>query len=91
MTSEQNGSCQVIQCEGEVGIAQAAELKEAIAVALTEGTNVELDLQQVIEIDLTRLQVLVAAVRAAARESGFAPLPELGFERETEMVAACPR
>ena len=109
MTSTQNASWQVIQCEGEVGIAQAAELKNAIAAGLSEGRNIELDLRQVVEIDLTTLQVLVAAgreaaaqeprivmrasdaVRAAARESGFAALPEFGIERQTGTEAKCPK
>ncbi|MGD0986277.1 MAG: STAS domain-containing protein [Candidatus Sulfotelmatobacter sp.] len=82
----------VICLEGEVDIASAAELKEALVRAISSGTEVRVDLSGAVEVDATTIQLLYAAWREAEkagtlfRIAGQVPEPihaticEAGFE-----------
>ena len=83
----------VIRLEGDVGIAEAATLKEALVEALREGGRARISLQTATGLDVTAVQLLWAAERQA-RASGIVlaldgPVPEAlraalraaGFER----------
>jgi anti-anti-sigma regulatory factor len=57
---------------GSMTIGQAAELKEILAAALSEGSEVLVDVSGVTEIDMTGLQLLGASHRSAlARDKRF--------------------
>jgi len=78
-----------LKLDNPVTVASAAELKEALVAWLSSGKDLELDLKNIEEIDLTVLQLLWAAartggkivarasdaVRRAARDAGFPGLP----------------
>jgi anti-anti-sigma regulatory factor len=59
----------LIRAEKECAIASAVELKSLLLEWLASGTALQFDLQSTTEIDITVLQLLWAAQRAAARES----------------------
>lgn len=52
-----------IELVGEVTIGDAAELRDALALALTTSESLELDLAEVDEIDCSALQILTALLR----------------------------
>lgn len=64
MTSESNPTRFAI--EGELNIFTATEQRQRLLDALSAGTEVEVDLSQVSEIDSAGLQLMVAAKREAA-------------------------
>lgn len=58
-----------LEIKGELNIFTAAELRLQLLEALATGTELEVDLSQVSEIDSAGLQLLIAAKRdAAARQ-----------------------
>jgi len=59
----QNGTSCLIKLEGEIGLADALALQQALEAALCGGTEVQLDMQDVTAVDVTTLQLLVAAGR----------------------------
>lgn len=64
---KKNKATPSIAIEGELTIFTAAGLKQRLLVALeTGGTEVEVDLSQVSEIDSAGIQLMVAAKREAA-------------------------
>jgi len=65
VTIEQNQSVSVIRLEGEIDIASAAELKKALLQALGTEAEMRLDVERATELDVTALQLLWAAQRAA--------------------------
>jgi len=58
----------ILQLEGDCGMASAAELKERLMDGLQAAREIELDLRAAREIDVAVLQLLWAAVRAAASQ-----------------------
>ena len=83
----------VIRLEGEIGIADAAQLQEVLLEALRPGTGARIALEKASSLDVTAVQLLWTAARAAeatgtslALEGTFpekllAPLREAGFEQ----------
>ena len=57
----------LIRFEGATDISLAAELKALLLESLASGTDVQVDLQQTTEMDITALQLLWAAGRAAEK------------------------
>ncbi len=60
-----------LRFEGSATIQSAAEAKARLCAALAEGGDVAVDCSGVDEVDVTFLQVLVAAHCAAARRGSF--------------------
>lgn len=56
----------VIPCEGDLTIARAASLRETLLEALESARDVKLDCSAATNVDVTFLQLLVAAQRTAA-------------------------
>lgn len=54
-----------IELAGEISIADAAELRDALALALTTSSSLELDLSGLESIDVAGLQILTALLREA--------------------------
>lgn len=84
MTVLQTGPSRLLRLAGEMTLAQAAELKAALLGGPRAKKDLELDLENTAEIDLTALQLLstdareAAArgqVRTAARGAGFGEWP----------------
>lgn len=69
ITFEQSEAQYVIHLEGEITIPLAAELKQAIIQALTEGKDLCVRLERATELDITALQLLWAAEREAKKSS----------------------
>ena len=65
VTFDQSQGMSVIRLEGEIDIASAAELKKVLLQALATGAEVRLDVERATELDVTALQLLWAAERAA--------------------------
>jgi len=57
-----------LRLEGECGLASALDLKNLLREALASGEELWVDLEDVEEIDVTVLQLLWTAERAAERE-----------------------
>ncbi len=62
-----SGGGPVLRLEGEVGLKSAHELRRVLVQALASGRNVTVSLEQTSEMDLSTVQLLLAAGRAAAR------------------------
>lgn len=90
---DQTATPGVIRLEGEVNIADAAQLKEVLLTALREGGGTRISLKTATGLDVTAVQLLWAAEREA-RASGmvlaldgpvpdglYAALRAAGFER----------
>ena len=56
-----------LRLEGEVSIASAAELKQCLVQALATGRELRLNLETATELDITTMQLLWAAQRAAKK------------------------
>jgi anti-anti-sigma factor len=67
ITFEQNEANCLIHLDGEITIAQAAELKQTLMQALKVGKDLRLDLEAATEMDITGLQLLWAADREARK------------------------
>ena len=65
VTLEQSEGQSVICAEGAVGIADAAELKRLLLQALQPGKEVRVSLERAVDLDVTAVQLLWAAGRAA--------------------------
>lgn len=79
--AEQNAQLNTIRLEGPIDIAAAAELKKALAEAIERGGALQLSLENVSCMDVTAVQLLWAAGRAA-RRAGVeirleGPLPDI--------------
>ncbi len=66
----------MLRLEGEIGVTCAAELKRALIDAISSGREVELDLAQASDLDVTAIQLLWAARREA--EKAGAPFAVAG-------------
>jgi anti-anti-sigma regulatory factor len=80
VTLDQSAKGSVVRFEGEVGVGAASEVKDALLDGLASGRELAVDLARVNELDVTTLQLLWAAERAAA-EAGVklgltSPMPE---------------
>jgi anti-anti-sigma regulatory factor len=79
-TLEQTESSTILQLQGTVDIASAAELKQILIDALGSGKPVRASLANATGLDVTAVQLLHAAERAAlAAQTDFGyqgPLPE---------------
>jgi anti-anti-sigma factor len=62
---EQNTQLNTIHLEGSIDITAAAELKTALAEAIDRGSTLHLSLENVTCLDVTAVQLLWAAGRAA--------------------------
>lgn len=62
---------------GEVTIADAAELRDALALALTTSTSLELDLGELESIDVAGLQILTSLLREPHPLRLLTPSPNL--------------
>jgi anti-anti-sigma regulatory factor len=77
---EQSAERSAVRLDGDVGISAALELKSALTEVLAVGQNLTVELAGVTTLDITTLQLLRAAQRAAAN-AGTAmllsgPIPE---------------
>jgi anti-anti-sigma regulatory factor len=61
----------LIRLEGAIDISLAAQLKALLLESLFSEAEIQVDVQRATEVDITALQLLWAAARAA-RESGIA-------------------
>ncbi len=66
-TLEQDGALCLIHLDGEINIAHAAQLKQLLVEALKMKKNMQLDVEQVTDLDITALQLLWAADREAKK------------------------
>ena len=64
-TSPSAGAAAVLRLNGELTIYRAAELKPLLLQALDSATQLEIDLSEVIEIDTSGVQLLMATKRRA--------------------------
>jgi ABC-type transporter Mla MlaB component len=72
VTLERSDVENVVRLEGEISIPFAAELKEMLIQALSDGKGLRIDLESCTELDITALQLLWAAEREARKSSvGF--------------------
>ena len=72
ITLDQNEALCLIRLEGDIDIASAIELKKLLIEALASGKEMRVDLERVIELDLTALQLFWAAEREArGKGTGF--------------------
>jgi anti-anti-sigma factor len=63
----------VIRMEGDVDIANAAELKTMLIAAISSGKEVQIDLEGASDLDVTAVQLLWSAAREAGKAgSSFA-------------------
>jgi STAS domain len=60
-------TCWVFRVEGDFNMTASAELKALLLEGLAAGKELHLDLERAAEIDITLLQLAVAAEREAAR------------------------
>ena len=60
---------QVIACDGEITVASADELHDRLCRALTDGRPIEVDLSEASVVDVSIVQLLIAA-RASAERRG---------------------
>jgi len=76
----------MIQLDGEIDIAVAAELKASLLKALESGREISVSLQDVTALDLTAFQLLWSAQREA-RQKGlkFAVMRELSEHIQTSL------
>ncbi len=65
VTFVQNEGFCLIQLEGEINIASAAELKQCLLQALASGQELRLDIERATELDVTAWQLLWVSERAA--------------------------
>jgi anti-anti-sigma regulatory factor len=73
-----------LRLDGQIDIASAAELKQAMLDAISAGKKVSLSLQRVTDLDVTAVQLIWAAQREA-RSAGI----EFAFDkREPQEVTA---
>ena len=76
---QDGGSC-VVRCVGEIDIALAGEVKEALLGGVAQGGALQVDMRTAVEAHITTLQLVWAArreVRGAGRAfSLIGPLPE---------------
>ena len=66
---EQGKQSSTIRMDGAIDIVSAAELKEHLVQSLATGHEIHISLDNVTDLDVTAMQLLWAAERAA-RESG---------------------
>jgi anti-anti-sigma regulatory factor len=66
VTLEENDGLKTIRLEGAVGIDSAAELKDLLVKALEPGGELRIALGGATDLDVTAMQLLWAARRAAA-------------------------
>jgi anti-anti-sigma regulatory factor len=93
VTFDRNAEPGLIRLEGEIDISQASELKRVLLEALAEKREVQVAMETVTGVDITAVQLLWAAERAAGAsgqvfglegpvpESLCVTLHEAGFER----------
>ena len=62
---DQSETLCLLRLEGEVDIASAAELKKLLLQALASGNDLHVDVERATELDVTAMQLLWAAERAA--------------------------
>jgi len=62
---ERQGTLRRIRLQGAVDIASAAELKRLLLEALAEGSELQVSCERVEDLDVTAVQLLAAARRAA--------------------------
>ena len=67
VTKERLDHQSIIRLEGELTVTSAAELKQVLLEAFSEG-DLQLDLERAEEIDITVMQLLWAAGREAERK-----------------------
>ena len=91
ITREPQGAHSLLRLEGEVKLSSAKELQGLLLECQASGGDLQLDLERTGEIDITLLQLLVAAGREAARsgagitagvsQAAAAAAREAGFDR----------
>ena len=70
LTVEQNETGWLIRVDGEFTVTSASELKNMLVEGLASAKHLQVDLTHAEEIDVSLLELLWAAARAAARQSG---------------------
>lgn len=75
----------LIRLEGEVGLAQAAQLKALLLEWLASGKALKIDLEHAAEIDTTTLQLVWAAALEAHEQQGII----LAVSERAAEVARC--
>ena len=95
VTLEENDGLKTIRLEGAIGIDLAGELKTLLLKALEPGGEMRVAIEGAVNLDVTAMQLLWAAKRAAellgvgfafegkAQERVSAALDEAGLERFT--------
>ena len=67
VTIEKRAEGSLVRLDGDAGISAALELKGVLIEALASGPELKVDLSGVTALDITTLQLLWAAERAAAK------------------------
>jgi anti-anti-sigma factor len=67
ITFEDSATRCVLRLEGEIDVSCSAELKRVLIEAISSGKEVELDLAQASDLDVTAVQLLWAARREAEK------------------------
>lgn len=100
ITFDDSATGGVLRLKGEIDVTGAAELKRVLIEAISSGKEVQLDLAQASDLDVTAVQLLWAARREAERAgasfgvAGDVPgnigraLCEAGFENFPAAVTA---
>jgi anti-anti-sigma regulatory factor len=93
---ERHETHSMIRLEGEFAVTSAAELKRTLLQGLAAGKDLQLDLERAQEVDITVLQLLLAAAREAERagvgitmrwsDAARQAAWEAGFERLPELA-----
>ncbi len=84
---ERSGAAQIIRLSGELGVAEAAALKECLEGALAGEGAVVLDMAEVDSLDVCCLQVLMAAGRPSAGRAALRVAATSAASREAVGLA----
>jgi anti-anti-sigma regulatory factor len=80
ISQDKNGSRRVVAVSGSLTVADSSDLKKVMAENLRKGHQLELVLDEVSEVDISVIQIMAAAVKAAeAGDRKFSvktPVPE---------------
>ena len=90
VTIERHDSHSIVRLEGDFTVTSASELKQALLEGVAAGTDLQVDMQGIGDLDITVMQLLCATGRAAARagikliipvtEAAAATARQAGFE-----------
>lgn len=90
--SKEQSETKTLALDGDCTLDRVLELKDVLLEALKDGASLKLDLREVASADLSFLQLLCSAHRAALKhgqELTFGPLPSAAFTDAVECAGFC--